>query len=354
MPSRHNTRQRFEQWVRNPDCEANVISAVAGISMADVARNVGLEPTMGQSPFAIARGVTFERALLADGARRLREALEKAGVLPVGSSGFLDLRLRLNRGPIADLETAHEKTLELLVAAADPACWADLPSIVTGATLKVPGQPVMLPEGVVSLDVLTSVPQPSGERIHLRVGEVKTYPDRGGYTDRGQLAGARAQAGVYLHALRLFIDDLGIADRVHAESEGFLVLTRPGGNIPSVRADEQLELQARRAARGFERLREAVAGLTPFDPDDSEDAVRRVTMAATSYVPACLSHCDVAPRCRKDAEERGDGVVLGDDVARFLGPIPLRRASELFDGAPPQCDSERDLVRRYHEVGGGA
>ena len=30
------------------------------------------------------------------------------------------------------------------------------------------------------------------------VGEIKTYPDRGGHTDGGELAQARAQAGVYI------------------------------------------------------------------------------------------------------------------------------------------------------------
>jgi hypothetical protein len=40
---------------------------------------------------------------------------------------------------------------------------------------------------------------------------------------------------------------------------GFLVLTRPGSNVPSVRAHEDLHFQAERAERAFERLREAAA-----------------------------------------------------------------------------------------------
>jgi hypothetical protein len=48
---------------RNPQCQANVISAVHNIPMADVAKLEGSKPTIGQSPFGIARGQTFEGAL---------------------------------------------------------------------------------------------------------------------------------------------------------------------------------------------------------------------------------------------------------------------------------------------------
>ena len=81
MGERHNTRARFEQWARNPGCEANAISAVAGVSMAEVAKAEGVPATFGQSPFAIARGQTFERSLLENDAERLREALEEKEIL---------------------------------------------------------------------------------------------------------------------------------------------------------------------------------------------------------------------------------------------------------------------------------
>lgn len=60
------------------------------------ARAAGLEPSFGQSPFAIARGNRFEAGLFYDDASKLREALERKGCLPTGSSGLLDLRLKLN------------------------------------------------------------------------------------------------------------------------------------------------------------------------------------------------------------------------------------------------------------------
>lgn len=62
----------------------------------------------------------------------------------------------------------------------------------------------------------------------LAVGEIKTYPDRAGYTDSGELATARAQAGVCVHGLRLVIEELGLSTALDVATEGFLILTRPG------------------------------------------------------------------------------------------------------------------------------
>jgi hypothetical protein len=352
--TRRDTRLRFEQWVKNPDCEANVVSAVAGIPMAKVAVSEGLEPTMGQSPFAIARGTTFERTLLADDAKRLREALVKEGVLPGRSRGFLDLRLTMNGGPIATLDGASAKTAELLrqAATAKPKERSTLPTIVTGATLNVPGQPVMLPEGIVCLDVLTLHDEGPDAPLLLRVGEVKTYPDRGGYTDAGELATARAQGGVYLHALALVVKDLGLQDQLRLADDGFLVLSRPGSNFPRIRAGESLGFQARRAERGFDRLRKAAREISPFDSSDEKLAISIVSNAETAYDQTCLSFCDRAPACRAQAAKQGDPSILGDEANRFLGSTDIDRAVALFKGAAPTTDVEEDLIRRYRELGG--
>src|SRR3990170_3023674 len=103
---RRDTRLRLEQWARNPLCEANAISAVHGVPMAEVAKREGTRPTMGQSPFAIARGQTFERSLFRDGARRIREALVKAGVLPQTAQGFRDFRQQSSGQPTTPLLTS--------------------------------------------------------------------------------------------------------------------------------------------------------------------------------------------------------------------------------------------------------
>ena len=109
---RHDTRRRFEQWARNPECEANTVSAVHGIGMDKVAKSEGETPTMGQSPFALGRGQTFEKRLFENGGTLLGEALVKAGVLESPDFDFHDFRLRLNGGKHQNLDSALSATAD--------------------------------------------------------------------------------------------------------------------------------------------------------------------------------------------------------------------------------------------------
>jgi hypothetical protein len=104
---------RFEQWARNPTCEANTFSAVHNVKMADVARSVGIEPSFGQSAFALTRGRNFESSLFSSNGDRLLKQLIETQVVPEGASNFLDLRLRMNGGKrIVTLDGAIDATSE--------------------------------------------------------------------------------------------------------------------------------------------------------------------------------------------------------------------------------------------------
>jgi hypothetical protein len=173
------------------------------------------------------------------------------------------------------------------------------------------------------------------------VGEIKTYPDRGGHTDSAELATARAQAGVYVHGLDVTLAGMGLADRFTVSRKGFLVLSRPGSNFPSIRANEDLRYQAMRAERGFTQLEAAAGGASDGDKPTDVDAV---LAAPTTYDSACISFCDRASGCFKRAMDAGDATVLGEDVARLLGSVNLTRAMELLDGANPRTPAEEDAV----------
>lgn len=344
--ARRNTRGRFEQWAQNPACQANTVSAVHNVRMADVARAEGFEPTMGQSPFAIARGEQFERNLLNNEAERLLEALIETGVLPEGASGLQDFRIRINGGPIPTLDEAVEETKDFLRGVANGS--ERSMALVAGATVRIP-RGVMLPEAVLILDALAI--RLDRTPVELIVGEIKTYPDRGGHTDSRELSVARAQAGLYLHAIQLVVEDLGIGDSIAVRDDGFLVLTRPGSNWPSVRPFEDLRYQAERTRRGFELLEAAAAGLPPFDRL-SDDPVEAVRESETQLSEPCLTFCDRAAKCYTDALEAGDPVALGDDVPRFLGSIELARAVQLLNGDQPRNPAEEDLVVRIRQAEG--
>jgi hypothetical protein len=355
-----DTRRRLDQFIANPNCRANVLSAVHDIPMIAVAEDLRLDVEMGQSPFAIGRGLVFERSLYADSAERLREALVAAGVLPVWAGGFVDLRTRRNGGPVADLDAARALFEGLLrrFAAASDEDRAALPTLVAAPALQIPGRAI-LPDGMFAVDVVTVHPAARPGKVSLRVGEIKVYPDRGGRTDAHELASTRAQAGIYVHALRLAVEACGVGAEVEVADEGFLVLTRPGTNTPSVRAHEDLRFQAERAERAFERLREAAA-LEHALPGDIRDEIvpaERLAVvrdAPKAYEEACVGFCELEQRCHDEACAADDPAVLGRNVARFLGSVPLSRATALLAGAPAVTPAERDLVRRAGEAGKGA
>lgn len=359
MRIRRDTRRRLDQFIANPSCNANVLSAVHDIPMLQVARSLGLAVEGGQSPFAISRGHTFERTLYANDGERLFAALIRAGVLPAGASGLIDLRLKVNGGTLAEIDEARERFEALLhrFAATPREERASLPSVIAAPALRIPGRAI-LPDGLFAVDVLTVHPQgPTAEGapgpIVLRVGEIKVYPDRGGYTDPHELATTRAQAGVYVHALRLAVEAAGVGAAIQVATDGFLVLTRPGFNLPSVRANEDLRFQEQRAAEAFERLRTAAAEALPLDgtgPEVPDLRLAVVRAAPRAYDEACVSFCELESDCHRRALEGGEPSVLGRDVARFLGTITLHRASALLGGAAAESTAEQDFLRRAVEA----
>lgn len=345
---KHDTRRRFEQWARNPGCEANTISAVQGVSMVDVATSEGTRPSLGQSPFAIKRGQDFESLLFSDDAALLRRELVASGGLPGDAEGVVDCRLHSVGGSLRDLAVARKKTEIALRKIAQLRHRRQVTSMIAGATVSVPGT-LMLPDALLVIDVL--VVRYGGKRPELMVGEIKTYPDRGGYTDPTELATARAQAGVYVHALDLAIDKLGLGGEVIVSTEGFLVLTRPGSNQPVVRPREDLRYQAVRAQQGFALLRAAAESM-PAESGEGADPLEVVRQADIEYHEGCLSFCDRAPLCHRRALARGAPSVLGESVAEALGPLSLHRALELLDGASPDSEAEQELASQLARVRG--
>jgi hypothetical protein len=306
--------------------------------MKDVAQAEGLEGTMGQSPFAIARGQTFERGLFKAEGKILREALEAADVLLKDSKGFRDYRMRIHGGPMADLDRARFATIDLL---RDIASRKISPTLIASPTLLIPAG-VMLPEALLVIDVATVSYEDA--IVKITVGEIKTYPDRGGYTDSSELALARAQAGVYVHALRMVIDELTLRDKISVSDRGFLVLTRPGYNKPSVRANEDLRFQAKRAQRGFQMLESAAMQLPGPIATDPEKRIAAIRTAHTVYNERCVSFCDRAESCRRIALEAHAPSILGEDVVRLVGGLDLKRIEDLLGGAKAKTPIEEQAL----------
>jgi hypothetical protein len=108
--SRANTRARFEQWVNNPSCEANILSTVHDVGIDKAAKKLGYESQFKQSTFAVTRGVQFEAGLYKGDAEILISALKRVKAIKEKvDPGFIDLRLRMNGGKkIASIEQAMQ------------------------------------------------------------------------------------------------------------------------------------------------------------------------------------------------------------------------------------------------------
>jgi len=344
--SRANTRARFEQWVNNPTCEANILSTAHDIGMEKAAKKLGHDSQFKQSTFAVTRGVQFEAGLYRDDAANLISALKRVKAIKEKlQPEFVDLRLRMNGGKnVLSIDQAMKETLNLFENTAKGSIKEI--TIVAGPLIKIP-KGVLLPEATLIIDSLIIQPKKDGTS-DLTVGEIKIFPDRGGNTDPGQLASARAQAGVYVHGLTMVVDALHLANKLVVRNKGFLVFTWPGSNSPVIRWDEDLRWQAQRAAVGFDQLEKTA--LEVFD--DSQRGIPEnalidlIIESSKSYNSSCIKFCDMYRVCFDDAVKRSDPAILGEDSARFFYDMSLDRVSELLNGGSPVNEREVDLQRQ--------
>ena len=340
IDDKKNTRARFEQWVKNPQCEANALSAVLNVKMREVAESLGYRAEYGQSPFAITRGLQFEAWLYKDNAKVFRESLIKSKLLAEGDSGFEDLRLTINGGKkIKKVDQAIDVSTKILQNLSNDNDFK-APSIIAGLALRIP-KGVMLPEATLIIDATLITKE--GDDYLITVGEIKVFPDRGGHTDPSEIATARAQAGVYQHALSLSVQSMNLAKPPIVNEKGFLVFTWPGSNSPVIRANEDLRYQALRAEQGFDQLDGIAVNLMKNAPKDPSEYFDWVAHSRTDYREACWNFCDLAARCQDMAIADDRAIVLGREAARTLGTVTVTRAIELMEGAEPKSDFEKSL-----------
>ncbi|MFJ6771182.1 hypothetical protein ACIQOV_09470 [Kitasatospora sp. NPDC091257] len=330
------TARKITALTANPACARRSVLDASGVDKTALARRLGHEPRFGQSPFAIAREEAFKATVrwgsYAELIRLLREDL---GV-PVDEAKLQDLG---EVGGITSLEPRERETrrvIERIAAGDEERLILQSPVL----TVEVAGRLAYLEP-----DALT-------HRINGRfhVVAIRSFPVIDGQADPTAVAQTAKQASVYVLALRRAFAAAGL-DPEQIAGTFLLVCPKDFSNRPCL---SQIDLRQELAALDFQlnRLRRAedlARGLpaTATLDIDRDPAVLResVEQLPASYVPDCLSFCEMAHHCRDEADTHGYPARLGSTVRNALAGIDsTSTALAHLDGVLPPGEENAETV----------
>lgn len=370
VPARSHDARTIAALTVNPGCSRRAILDAAGVDKRRLAERVGAPARFGQSPFAITRGLMFEKQVKADGCAPLLDLLRTELGFDVPEHEYVDLGAEPASAPGAagsaaseaghDRGGRHRRTRELFERVlAGAAVVADHPLL----TLDVAGRTAYVEPDVVALRarrVTSPVGSASGSDASgsgvstveadgdsavrgdalLYIAEVKSFSVIDGQADPAKVGAAATQAAVYVLALRRLLVSLG-ADPDLVASDVVLVCPKDFSNNPTahlVDVRRQLAAVSRQLDR-LPRIEALVAGLDPAidldlavdQPADKQEAARPHRSAAeltkslalieARYAPECVTRCELAFHCRAEARDAGSADALGRAVRDALGGI---------------------------------
>lgn len=348
-------RQRLEQLLDNPRCDKNAASAILNISLHSLAETLADEAkAQGQDfakvkpiafpKFAFEIGNKFEASLFeGDHPLRIERILIDGGLISLNSNPIIVAREE-NLTTQEYLEASHELLKKINNTT------SGRPRIING--FKLPAK-VLPPESTFEVDLLVAIPADDGTH-RLVVGEVKVYPDRGGRTDVVQVAGARSQAGLYVHVLKNWLKSLEGVDNLRVDGTGFLIFAEPTKGVPKFASLENLADQDRRAEVAIDRITQIFnspnlqAIVANSDPAEKLSFVRE---QADEYRESCWGHCAMAEVCFRKAVDEDKTIILGQKTEQQLSTLSLSQAVALADGEiTPTNDVEIDVVARFADA----
>jgi hypothetical protein len=350
MPKSHRQRARLEQWLDNPRCDKNGASAVLNIPMLEIANHMISKNSLAQqsvvatdpkeiSKFARTLGQNFEASLFEGEPALLLQLLVQAGL--IDKDHRVEVIDRLAQGSRQEqLEESH-RVLKLISA-------ADGKTVFVANGFRLPAT-FLPPDSTLEIDILVARPAVSG-RYEIVLGEVKVYPDKGGRTDRMQIASARSQLGLYANIVREWLPQLNQTENLSYSGSGFFVLTDPAGSAPVISALENMDEQEARARTAIA----AIHSLDFIDLQQEEDSVKRLDSIAqlpSQFKEGCWGNCAMAEVCFADVRGADSTLVLGSKIEQQLGQIRLHQAVLLADGkVQPIGALEADLAQRFDDA----
>lgn len=326
----------------NPGCDKNVASAAFGVSMVDLA---GADQTPKiVSPFASSLGNQFEFSLN-EVINPLLAASNQSGLnqdvpWPPVARTIKNPAEDDNKNPKVQLERSIEELESVVESLASP-----MNRVVNG--FRIPFTPF---DSTLEIDMLVFSPDlmsPSN-KINVIIGEVKVYPNLGGYVDDRKISGARRQAGLYYRILSDWLNGEEISQRFpgttfDVHKLGFVVLTSPHSVFeirdarawesfsPSLVTNEDLTTQSEIITKNFEKLQSVIdqeRSNAETERDDF-DLIRHIDNLDHEFNEGCWGRCPLAETCFAKAVETGDAIVLGSRIKNALGNLTVDEAIQL-------------------------
>jgi hypothetical protein len=322
---------------------------IAGIDTATAAVQVYGEPAReGQSPFALAIGNRFDRAMAENGAAELLELYRSAGRLTTAECKVAIIPDLAPIGARRDLkhimavrQTESQKLMEQKLRK-DPKA----PNIIVKPRVLV--TLLGLDHGIEPDALIASDSDP-----FYRPVEIKSYPDRAGKTEPADIRGACRQAAVGVVALRNVVYRMGVRNaEALIPACGDLVLRIPGALKPTLRPMtlkgevDSLERAIHEAPSNLEELEQLLQGGALDDPAVLESI-------PNSYRSSCKEYCALAQHCKQAAVASGDPAILGDFARETLAAAgSISRTLDLIrgTGAPPRTPGEQSLAEQLREA----
>jgi hypothetical protein len=198
-PWRSPSVRNLAAFSQNTDCKLAQLGFATGVDFDRILKGTRYQASFGQSPFAIQRGLAFERVLRDNNYARTIELLGALIGVDATSARVVNLREGFPAGPNENRERAQATVLLLRqIINGDPKA----PHLIDGAILQanLGGR-----EGFFEADAI-AVKDVGGL---IRVAEVKSFPKVDNRVDPDQLGAALDQVAVYLYLTRRFVAEMG-------------------------------------------------------------------------------------------------------------------------------------------------
>jgi hypothetical protein len=339
-PRRSPNVRVLAAFAQNTDCALARLGFAAGVDFDQLLAGTRFRAPFGQSPFAIQRGLAFEK-MLRDNDYALTLGLLRGPLgLPPAGTRVVNLRKGFPSGPgrmPARVRATSELVREIVRGKPGAA------RLIDGAVLagNIGGVPAYFEADALAARAADG---------QLRVAEVKSFPKVDDRVDPDQLGAALDQSAVYVLLTCDMVAGLG-GDPVKLVSDRVMLITPQNVGLTPTLSEQRITARVTRMRRVLAAIPDArtVAAATPasitFGPVADQSAAEQSRLdrlndiadrVGTAYTPGCLSTCGNARFCRDRQACAGSPCVTGPAAVRLLPEVvTLGRAESLTRGAKP-------------------